>query len=77
MAHIAEGLMDTEVESDDFNAPLRAVTLDDFRVAMRKLKASVNNDGKELQKVVEWNSKYGEFKRKPKGVNNAHLSMYV
>lgn len=77
MARIAEGVQDTEVENDEFNAPLRAVTLEDFRQAMQKLKASVNNDGRELQKVVEWNSKYGEFKRKSKSAGNAHLSMYV
>lgn len=63
----------------DFNAPLRAVTLADFQAAMKKLKASVDDNGRELQKVVEWNSKYGEFKRKAKksSGSNAHLSMYV
>lgn len=64
----------------DVNAPLRAVTMDDFKVAMKKLKASVNDNGRELQKVVEWNNKYGEFKRKaPKssGSSSAHMTMYV
>lgn len=63
----------------DFNAPLRAVTLEDFQAAMRKLKASVDDNGRELQKVVEWNNKYGEFKRKAKkpSSGSAHLTMYV
>jgi hypothetical protein len=66
--------------SADVNAPLRAVTMEDFKHAMKKLKASVNDNGRELQKVVEWNNKYGEFKRKPgKGAGNkpAHMTMYV
>jgi hypothetical protein len=70
----------TAPSSADVNAPLRAVTMEDFKHAMRKLKASVNDNGRELQKVVEWNNKYGEFKRKPgKGAGNkpAHMTMYV
>jgi SpoVK/Ycf46/Vps4 family AAA+-type ATPase len=62
----------------DFNAPLRAVTMEDFQSAMKKLKASVNDNGRELQKVVEWNNKYGEFKRKgSKTSGTAHMTMYV
>lgn len=71
--------VDGAAEALDFNAPLRAVTLEDFQAAMKKLKASVDDNGRELQKVVEWNHKYGEFKRKPKksSGSSAHLSMYV
>mmetsp|Transcript_44052 Transcript_44052/g.76789 ORF Transcript_44052/g.76789 Transcript_44052/m.76789 type:complete len:959 (-) Transcript_44052:35-2911(-) len=78
VAHIAEGLTSTDHESEELNFTLRAVTLDDFKHAMRKLKASVNSDGRELKKVTEWNAKYGEFKRKDEGkTSNSHLSMYV
>jgi len=45
---------------------------------MQKLKASVDESGRELQRVVEWNEKYGEMKRssssRRKGPN---LSMYI
>jgi SpoVK/Ycf46/Vps4 family AAA+-type ATPase len=65
-------------EESDFNAPLRAVTMEDFQAAMKKLKASVNDNGLELQKVVEWNNKYGEFKRKgSKASSTAQMTMYV
>ena len=61
-----------------YNAPLRPVTMEDFQLAMKKLKASVNDNGRELQKVVEWNSKYGEIKRKPKKPPaSSLLTMYV
>lgn len=68
-------------DSADVNAPLRPVTMEDFKVAMKKLKASVNDNGRELQKVVEWNNKYGEFKRRGgksgAGTRPAHMTMYV
>jgi SpoVK/Ycf46/Vps4 family AAA+-type ATPase len=65
-------------EDSDFNAPLRAVTMGDFQAAMKKLKASVNDNGRELQKVVDWNNKYGEFKRKgSKASSAAQMTMYV
>jgi SpoVK/Ycf46/Vps4 family AAA+-type ATPase len=76
------GSSDVEQQSEldqDVNAPLRPVTMEDFKQAMKKLKASVNDNSRELQKVVEWNNKYGEFKRKPpKGTaGNPHMTMYV
>jgi len=78
VAHLTEGLSATEQEGEELNFTLRAVTLDDFKHAMRKLTASVNSDGRELKKVTEWNAKYGEFKRKDKAKSsNSHLSMYV
>ena len=62
----------------DFNASLRPVTMEDFQLAMKKLKASVNDNGRELQKVVEWNSKYGEVKRKPKKPSaSSQLTKYM
>ncbi len=78
VAHLTEGLSSTDQESEELNFTLRTVTLEDFKHAMRKLKASVNSDGRELKKVTEWNAKYGEFKRKDKAkISNSHLSMYV
>jgi SpoVK/Ycf46/Vps4 family AAA+-type ATPase len=63
----------------DVNCPLRPVTMGDFKVAMRKLKASVDENGKELEKVQEWNDKYGEVKRSggKKKKSTSHLSMYI
>ena len=63
----------------DFNAPLRPVRLEDFKQAIKKLKASVNDNSRELQKVVDWNNKYGEFKRKATkpSSSTAHMTMYV
>jgi len=61
----------------DVNAPLRPVTLKDFKLSMKKLKSSVNDNGREMQKVVEWNSKYGEIKRKKKPMFSQATSLYV
>jgi SpoVK/Ycf46/Vps4 family AAA+-type ATPase len=43
---------------------LRPVIMDDFEVAMSKLKRSVSEKGRELARVWEWNDEYGEIKRK-------------
>ncbi len=56
---------------------LRAVTTADFKYAMKKLKASVNDSGRELQKVIEWNSKYGEVKNKKRGRSEIAMQMYI
>lgn len=45
-----------------WNAPLRPVTRRDLLRAMRRLRASVDENGRELTKVLEWNEKYGEFR---------------
>lgn len=42
---------------------LRPVTMQDFENAMRKLKRSVSETGRELAKVWEWNDEYGEIKK--------------
>ena len=62
--------------SQDLDKPLRPVNETDFRIAMQKLKASVDENGRELQRVFEWNEKYGEMKRntKKRGLN---LPMYI
>lgn len=60
----------------DMNVPLRAVTMSDFRAAMCKLKASVNSRSSETQKVLEWNEKFGEVKRKKK-FSPSQLNLYI
>lgn len=45
---------------------LRPVTMQDFESAMRKLKRSVSEKGRELAKVWEWNDEYGEIKKASK-----------
>jgi hypothetical protein len=70
---------DSAIEQDH-GAPLRAVTTGDFKVAMKKLKASVNDNGSEMKKVMEWNSKYGEISSsaaKSRKSNQLHMQMYV
>ena len=42
---------------------LRPVTMKDFESAMKKLKRSVSETGRELAKVWEWNDEYGEIKK--------------
>ena len=44
---------------------------------MKKLKASVNDNGREMQKVMEWNSKYGEIKEKKRKKGAVNMQMYV
>jgi SpoVK/Ycf46/Vps4 family AAA+-type ATPase len=63
-------------ENIEWSSGLRPVMMKDFQYAMKKLKASVNESGKEMSKVVEWNDKYGEIKRKSKK-DLSHLSMYI
>merc|ERR1712194_230365 len=45
---------------------LRPVTMQDFENAMRKLKRSVSETGRELAKVWNWNDEYGEIKKASK-----------
>lgn len=42
---------------------LRPVAMRDFEAAMRKLKRSVSETGRELARVWEWNDEYGEIKK--------------
>jgi SpoVK/Ycf46/Vps4 family AAA+-type ATPase len=61
---------------DDEGAHLRAVRIGDFKSAAKKLKASVNDNGREMAKVIDWNAKYGEVKdRKVK--SRVGSSMYI
>mmetsp|Transcript_20621 Transcript_20621/g.44553 ORF Transcript_20621/g.44553 Transcript_20621/m.44553 type:complete len:1773 (+) Transcript_20621:195-5513(+) len=65
-----ELLDDSDDETDGFTGAgfqmLRPVTMKDFESAMRKLKRSVSETGRELQRVWEWNDEYGEIKRTSK-----------
>ena len=57
---------------------LRPVVMGDFKEAIKRLKASVDEGGRELQKVQEWNEKYGEVKKKgTKGRGATHMSLYI
>lgn len=56
---------------------LRPVAMEDFKQAMRKLKASVDSSGREMSKVLDWNEKYGEVKRKNGRRKKGHLQMYI
>jgi len=62
-------LLDEDDEEDAFESSsggfqmLRPVTMRDFENAMRKLKRSVSETGKELAKVWDWNDEYGEIKK--------------
>ena len=46
----------------------------DLEKALAKLSASVNERGREIGKVIEWNEQYGEIKKKKK---KQTLSMYL
>jgi SpoVK/Ycf46/Vps4 family AAA+-type ATPase len=48
---------------------LRPVTASDFDKAMKKLKRSVSERGRELVRVWEWNDEYGEIKKRDKRKN--------
>lgn len=56
---------------------LRPVQKEDFEKAMRKLKKSVSEKGKELMRVWEWNDEYGEIKKKKKDRMSQMMNMYV
>jgi len=81
----AFGFVDAASADVDANGPLRPVCAQDFMEAMKKLKASVDEGGRELQKVHDWNSKYGEVKGKggAKGAGGnargggSHMSLYI
>jgi SpoVK/Ycf46/Vps4 family AAA+-type ATPase len=58
----------------DAPAALRPVTRADLESALAKLSASVNERGREIARVADWNDQYGEVK-KPK--KRPHLPMYL
>lgn len=54
---------------------LRPVTKLDLERALGRLSASVNERGREIAKVAEWNEQYGEIKQKKK--RKPEFSMYL
>jgi SpoVK/Ycf46/Vps4 family AAA+-type ATPase len=61
---------------DEIDAPLRAVNAADFKFAMQKLRASVDEAGRETARVIEWNDRYGEVRRTRKSRSKS-TSMYI
>ena len=61
---------------DEGSMLLRAVCSKDFKLATKKLKASVNDNGREMTKVIDWNAKYGEIKDRKKK-NKIAVNMYI
>ena len=61
---------------DEGSMLLRAVCSKDFKLAAKKLKASVNDNGREMTKVIDWNAKYGEIKDRKKK-NKIAVNMYI
>jgi hypothetical protein len=50
----------------------------DFEAAIRKLKSSIDESGSELQKVYEWNKKFGEGSNAAKRRKQSpYMSMYI
>jgi SpoVK/Ycf46/Vps4 family AAA+-type ATPase len=61
---------------------LRAVTHADLQAAIRKLRASVSAESREVEKLLAWNEKFGEVKgrsKKPRAETDAHshLALYI
>jgi len=74
---VGEGSIENPAHDVSLLEPLRPVKFNDFKEAMRKLKASVAENSRELQKVIEWNDKYGELKKKKEANRGARMSMYI
>ena len=56
---------------------MRPVTMDDFDVALSKLKRSVSEKGRELARVWEWNDEYGEIKKEKTNHLPHLMNMYL
>eukprot|EP00980_Cylindrotheca_fusiformis_P027910 scaffold22568_cov125-Cylindrotheca_fusiformis.AAC.7 len=56
---------------------LRPVTMDDFDSALKKLKRSVSEKGRELARVWEWNDEYGEIKKDKSNHLPQLMNMYL
>jgi SpoVK/Ycf46/Vps4 family AAA+-type ATPase len=61
---------------------LRPVTHADLKAAIRKLRASVSAESREVEKLLAWNEKFGEVKgrsKKPRTEADAqsHLALYI
>ena len=78
------GFSETSDDNDEIDSSyvsglnrLRPVQMVDFEKAMKKLKRSVSEKGKELMRVWEWNDEYGEIKKKKKDRISQMMNMYV
>lgn len=49
--------------ADFLFSEIRPVNTTDFTEAIKRLKASVDVHGREMQKVLDWNEKFGEYKK--------------
>jgi ATPase family AAA domain-containing protein 1 len=56
---------------------LQPVRIDDFDKALKKLKRSVSENGREVSRVWEWNDEYGEVKRNKKTTLPPLANMYL
>lgn len=75
-----EGLIEkpdelNDIDSLDAEVPLRPVSMGDFISAIKKLKASVDSSGAETSRVIEWNERFGEVKKRK--AKRKHMSMYI
>ena len=67
---------DLMMNTDFLFSDTRPVNETDFSNAIKRLKASVDIHGREMQKVLEWNEKFGEYKKKGKK-NKLGFSLYM
>ena len=67
---------DESSDMSGFNR-LRPATMEDFENAMKKLKRSVSEKGRELMRVWEWNDEYGEIKKKKRNDLPQLMNMFV
>lgn len=74
----AEQLDDYESYSSVMSSQrLRPVNMKDFEKALRKLKRSVSEKGRELARVWEWNDEYGEIKKNKKDNMPQLMNMFL
>jgi SpoVK/Ycf46/Vps4 family AAA+-type ATPase len=73
-----QGLSDTRADITQGSLQrLRPVTAGDFERALRKLKRSVSETGREIARVWEWNDEYGEIKKEQRNHLPHLASMYL
>jgi len=53
------------------------VNATDFSDAIKKLRASVDISGREMQKVLDWNDKFGEYKKTGSNRGKLGFSLYM
>lgn len=75
VAHEKARLLEQGSLPDAVESRLRPVNFDDFRVSLKKLKASVAENSRETQKILDWNEKYGELR--PKKKSSSLLPLFI